>query len=363
MQLVSASIDMPSNDSAKQIDRVRRLFILQCLLGISAFFIASILILLFVVAGGISASTSHLMYSLMGALFGVAMAWSVSLGGHLEIASHLYFATLCVVMLIVGLPTGLSSSAIFVVTLPMIAAPMFLRAFWSFPYAIAGAVVMFTTHIIHSDQANYMFMLIDIALWTCFFIIVSLLSFLSARVYERQLTLSDEKNQALIKTQAELEERVAERTRDIQQAMDELRIQTETIRLLNVPILPVADNVLALPLVGTLDSQRMQSITEQLLDAINREKARFVLIDITGVPVVDSYVAGALLRTAQAVRLLGAEPILVGMKGEVAQMLVGLGANLSDIISLRDIRTGITYTRGLVEQQSSSRNNLSSYIN
>jgi anti-anti-sigma factor len=346
-----------------QLDRERRLFILKCLIGMCILFSSVLVGVMLVVGDGASASLRYLIFTLSGSLVTLILAFIVSLGKYLEAATHIFFLIICITILIIGLPTGLTSTGIFCITIPAISAPMFLRPYWSFVYAAIGTLSTVIIQVNNPRQANFAFMITDLVLWVSFFIIVSTLSYLSANVYEKQLILSNEKNQALIKTQAELEERVAERTRDIQQAMDELRIQTETIRLLNVPILPVADNVLALPLVGTLDSQRMQSITEQLLDAINREKARFVLIDITGVPVVDSYVAGALLRTAQAVRLLGAEPILVGMKGEVAQMLVGLGANLSDIISLRDIRTGITYTRGLVEQQSSSRNNLSSYIN
>ena len=77
-------------------------------------------------------------------------------------------------------------------------------------------------------------------------------------------------------------------------------------------MLPIADGVLVLPLVRALDSQRAVLLTERLLDTIQRERAHIVLIDITGVPVVDTQVAGALIRASQAVQLLGAEPVICG---------------------------------------------------
>jgi rsbT co-antagonist protein RsbR len=101
--------------------------------------------------------------------------------------------------------------------------------------------------------------------------------------------------------------------------------------------------VLVLPLIGTIDSQRAALLTERLLDAIQRERGRTVLIDITGVPVVDTHVAAVLLEAAQAVRLLGAEPVLVGIRAEVAQTIVGLGLDLSRITARRDLRSGLAY--------------------
>jgi rsbT co-antagonist protein RsbR len=115
---------------------------------------------------------------------------------------------------------------------------------------------------------------------------------------------------------------------------------------MSVPVVPVADGVLALPLVGALDSQRAALLTERLLEAIHRDRARTILIDITGVSVVDTQVAAALLRAAQAVRMLGAEPVLVGIRAEVAQTVVGLGLDLSHITSRRDLRSGLAYALG-----------------
>ncbi|HEU4323722.1 MAG TPA: substrate-binding domain-containing protein [Roseiflexaceae bacterium] len=103
----------------------------------------------------------------------------------------------------------------------------------------------------------------------------------------------------------------------------------ETVRQLGCPIIPILRGVLLVPLVGALDEQRAQRIIEQVLERIGQDHARHVLIDITGVPVVDTQVAAALIRTAQAAGLLGAHVTLVGVRPESAQSIVGLGIDLS----------------------------------
>ncbi len=108
----------------------------------------------------------------------------------------------------------------------------------------------------------------------------------------------------------------------------------ETVRQLGCPIIPILRGVLLVPLVGVLDEQRAQQIIEQVLERVGQEQARHVLIDITGVPVVDTQVAAALIRTAQAVGLLGAQVSLVGVRPEIAQSIVGLGIDL-DRLSTR----------------------------
>src|SRR5262249_39001677 len=120
----------------------------------------------------------------------------------------------------------------------------------------------------------------------------------------------------------------------------------ETIQQMSVPVVPIADGVLMLPLIGALDSQRAALLTERLLEAIQRERACIVMIDITGVPIVDTHVAGARLRAAQAVRLLGHGLVLVGIRAEIAQTVVGLGLDLSHITSRRDLRSGLAYALG-----------------
>jgi anti-anti-sigma regulatory factor/HAMP domain-containing protein len=154
-----------------------------------------------------------------------------------------------------------------------------------------------------------------------------------------------------------LEQRVAERTVELQQALDqqdatlnELReaIQTRetlerTIQELSSPVLPVLDGVLVMPLIGVIDTERAALLVGALLAAIEQHQARIVLMDVTGVPIVDTQVARVLLQAADATRLLGAEPILVGIRPELAQTIVGLGLDLSSLKTHADLQSGIRY--------------------
>ena len=89
--------------------------------------------------------------------------------------------------------------------------------------------------------------------------------------------------------------------------------------------------VLLVPLIGTIDDQRASQIIESILEGVSREQVQRVLLDITAVPLIDTQVAAALIRTAQAVALLGARITLVGVRPEIAQSIVGLGIDLGKI--------------------------------
>jgi rsbT co-antagonist protein RsbR len=115
------------------------------------------------------------------------------------------------------------------------------------------------------------------------------------------------------------------------------------IRQLSTPVIEVWDGVLAMPLIGVLDSTRAQQMMEQLLERIASKEARFVIVDITGVPTVDSAVAEHLIKTTKASRLVGAEAILVGISPRVAQTLVRLGVSLGEVVTFPDLRSGLEY--------------------
>lgn len=117
--------------------------------------------------------------------------------------------------------------------------------------------------------------------------------------------------------------------------------QQNAIRQLSSPLLPLTDAVIALPLIGTVDSRRAQQIMETLLEGVVRHQAEVVLIDITGIEVVDTQVAQALMRAAQAVRLLGTQVILTGIQPQIAQTLVHLGIDLREISAFSSLQAGI----------------------
>jgi len=125
-----------------------------------------------------------------------------------------------------------------------------------------------------------------------------------------------------------------------------IRQQASALMELSTPLIPISDHALLLPLVGALDSRRAQQMMETLLQGIAEYGADSVILDITGVPLVDTHVAAMLLRAAQAVRLLGARVMLTGIRPEVAQAIVGLGVDLSSIETRASLQDGIAATFG-----------------
>lgn len=122
-----------------------------------------------------------------------------------------------------------------------------------------------------------------------------------------------------------------------------IHAQEASLRELSTPLIPLSEHVVVMPLIGTIDRGRAQLLMETLLEGIASYQAEIAILDITGVPVVDTQIASALVRTARAVRLLGAQVILTGIRPDVAQTLVQLGADLGDIITRRNLQSGIAY--------------------
>ncbi len=124
---------------------------------------------------------------------------------------------------------------------------------------------------------------------------------------------------------------------------EDIRHLQEEILELSTPVIEVWEGVLALPLVGTVDSHRAQSAMERLLATIERTRSPFVIIDITGVPNVDTAVANHLLQTVDAVRLMGSEAILTGISTRIALTMAHLGVNLGSINVKSRMADGLHY--------------------
>jgi rsbT co-antagonist protein RsbR len=120
-----------------------------------------------------------------------------------------------------------------------------------------------------------------------------------------------------------------------------IRQQQEAIRELSTPVLQVRERLLILPIIGVLDGQRARQLTEQLLRGIRANRAKVVVIDITGVPTIDSTVANHLVQTVEASRLMGASVIITGLSSDIAQTLVTLGVDLSKVNAVGDLQGGI----------------------
>jgi rsbT co-antagonist protein RsbR len=122
--------------------------------------------------------------------------------------------------------------------------------------------------------------------------------------------------------------------------------QQATIRELQTPVIQVWDRILALPIVGSLDTQRSQDMNEALLQRIVETQSEIVILDITGVPVVDTAVAKHLLETVSAARLLGAEVLIVGLSTRTALTMVHLGLDLSGVTTRTTMAKGLELAFG-----------------
>src|SRR5436305_3767602 len=120
-----------------------------------------------------------------------------------------------------------------------------------------------------------------------------------------------------------------------------IRQQQEAIRELSTPVLQVRERLLILPIIGVIDPQRARQLTEQLLRGIRTNRAKVVVLDITGVPYIDSPVANHLVQTVEAARLLGATVIVTGLSPEIAQTLVNIGVDLGKMNTVGDLQGGI----------------------
>jgi rsbT co-antagonist protein RsbR len=153
----------------------------------------------------------------------------------------------------------------------------------------------------------------------------------------------------------ELDLRVQMQTEALQQTLQELEQQTlrqdqllkeiagqrEIIRELSLPILPVGREVLVAPLIGALDQERMQQLQSQVLKRVERMRARLLILDVTGVPMIDAHVARGLMDLIKGLRLLGANVALVGVRPEVAQTIVALGVHLRDVEVFSDLGSAL----------------------
>jgi rsbT co-antagonist protein RsbR len=155
--------------------------------------------------------------------------------------------------------------------------------------------------------------------------------------------------------------RVLERV-ELERSREQLRATVEeqerliqAIREMSTPVVPIYDEIIVLPLVGSIDSRRSAQIMEALLNGIQHYAAEIAIIDITGVSVVDTSVANHLIQTTRAASLLGAHCVLVGISAEVAQAMVHLGIDLSSVVTRSNLQAGIEYALDRLGKQITTR--------
>jgi rsbT co-antagonist protein RsbR len=135
----------------------------------------------------------------------------------------------------------------------------------------------------------------------------------------------------------------SQKERELREKLELIERQAATIRALATPIISVWDEVLCLPVIGTVDSQRTAEMMSALLEAIQREQARYAIVDLTGVELVDTSTADHLIKLFKAARVLGVEGVLCGIRPAVAQTVVALGMDLSEVRTTRTLQDGLRW--------------------
>ncbi len=149
------------------------------------------------------------------------------------------------------------------------------------------------------------------------------------------------KNVVVVISDVTARKRAEEERRHLQE--EALRTQAAALAERSSPLIPITDDILVLPIIGSIDTERGQQVLETVLDGASKGHARVAIIDITGVRSVDTQAAAVLTHAAQALRLLGVIPVLTGIKAEVAQTLVSLGIGLAGIVTRSTLQAGIQY--------------------
>jgi anti-anti-sigma regulatory factor len=168
----------------------------------------------------------------------------------------------------------------------------------------------------------------------------------------RLLKRGDELDTINQRLQQELEERHrSDRERaDLQDTI--IRNQRTRLAEMGTPLIPISAEVVAMPLIGTVDRERADQILETALRGAQHARAQFIILDITGIHVVDNGVAETLVRTARALQLLGTSAIITGVRADVAQTLVGLDVDMSNIVCLGRLQDGINWAQKRLRRSS-----------
>jgi rsbT co-antagonist protein RsbR len=288
----------------------------------------------------------------------LALRW-----GRVELAAWIIIATLFIGCIVPILIDNSISISLFFAALPLLFASLTLRPvhIWFVLILLlvsVGICVLILPPSAYSSREDQLLLFGSVI----FFGIVALLSYLGANNTAHAIqTIRQARQQIeaslneLAHSHSLLEERISERTAALQSALNEVETraraqeqllaenekQRAIIREMSVPVIPVSEKILVMPLVGELDEERLEHFQQQALKALERYKVKFLVLDITGIPYVDSLVAERLLNVVQSSRLLGTDVILVGIRPEVAQTVVQLGLNLSGIRSFSSLQSAL----------------------
>ena len=295
--------------------------------------------------------------------------------GHLRMAALVLVTTILVVLSALLILTGLQNDALslmaFVVPVCLAGFLFQRRGLWTttaISFAVVGVVAYLDS--IHSPLVGFVASdtSLSYALVIFVFVLVLLALFLDrfGGGFREALAAAAAREQDLNHLRQSLEVTVAERTTRMEQALRdaearadeqtrllmELEQQRAVVREMSIPVIPVSSSILVMPLVGALDTERLRDLQTEALRSVGRTSARYLVLDITGVSVVDSQVAQGIMTVVEALRLLGAVAILVGIRPEIAQTIVGLGLHLRGLQTYSDLHLALD---AIAEQEGSRR--------
>jgi anti-anti-sigma regulatory factor len=284
--------------------------------------------------------------------------------GRLSTAARLLVATILVVLsallILIGLQQNLLSLMAFVIPVSLAGFLFERRGLW-ITTAVSFAVVGAVAYLDSSDSPLVGFIPSDTSLGYALVIFIFVLVLLALFLdrfgggFREALAAAAAREQELDHLRQSLEATVAERTARMEQALrdtearaeeqarllTELEQQRTVVREMSVPVIPISSTILVMPLIGALDTARLQDLQVEALRSVARTSAHYLVLDITGVSVVDSQVAQGIMTVVEALRLLGAVAILVGIRPEIAQTIVGLGLHLRGLQTYSDLRLAL----------------------
>jgi anti-anti-sigma regulatory factor len=286
-----------------------------------------------------------------GLLFSVApvilIARWLAQRGYLEGGAFLFavYSTLSIGGITLFMPATFPWAAITLVVL-IILMGMILDPRAAYVVAIGGGILywilngLIRSHLVTPlDVPEIIWLVVGGLFYLMIFLLVAFLSWLATSGLKQALKESRQRADELqgagrrqAQMLTELEERTSEQARLL-----------ALVEELSTPVIPIFEDTIALPLVGGIDSRRAQRITADLLEGISQRRAKIAIIDITGVPAVDTAVVNSLTQAVQAAELMGCQVVLTGIRPEIAHTLVILGVDLGEVVTLRNLQSGIEY--------------------
>lgn len=285
--------------------------------------------LLFTISQAFSgASPSNIGITLVGGVISTAMFVAYLRGWKPATMVATIAATLLVALF---MPEPFVSEKIaFSTLMPVIMAMILLPAYWT---PISAGVILVSFVVRSGGQGVYA----EPGSFIGFIIVVAGM-FIARQVLSNSRQAIEREQQRAEQARILAEERakeLAEANTQQELQIEEQRRLLELVSTLETPVVQIGDGVFFAPLVGNIDSRRAEQVTRRLLNIIHEQRARMVVLDIAGVPTIDTSVARALMRTIQSIRLLGCEVVLSGLSADIAITLTHLGIDLGDITTVR----------------------------